>query len=121
MTTASSLPLASHFPEYAHLTVKTGPVCMVSVERLVGNPDLCASSFNMGFVDQMRIFASTEKVGEVRRKQSMKLYNTPSPPVAILLPSGWTWTEKIESRFLVSFSPTSGQVQDVNEGIDAEI
>lgn len=70
MMMASSLPLASHRPECAHLTVNTGPVCIVSVHSdFGGRPDCSEAEFKMGFVLQMRTFAS-------------------SPPVAIRDPSG---------------------------------
>jgi hypothetical protein len=56
-------------------------VCIVNVHRdLGGFPDSSDASLRMGLVLQMRILASR-------------------PPVAIREPSGWTWTENIESRF----------------------
>lgn len=70
MIIASSLPLASHRPECAHLTVSTGPVCIVSVHNdLGGRPDCSEAGLRIGFVLQMRTFAS-------------------NPPVAIRDPSG---------------------------------
>ena len=81
MTISSSLPLANHLPLWAHRTTRTGPVCMVSVHSdFGGRPDASDAGLRMGFVLQIRIFASR-------------------PPVAIREPSGWTWTEKMESRF----------------------
>lgn len=83
MTISSSLPLASHLPECAHRTVRTGPVCMVRVHSDFGG--LFKSSeagLRIGFVLHIRILAS-------------------SPPVAILEPSGCTCTEKIERRLVV--------------------
>jgi hypothetical protein len=36
MTIVSSLPLASHLPEKAHLTARTGPVCIERVDNDFG-------------------------------------------------------------------------------------
>ena len=70
ITVWSSLPLASHFPECAHLTTNTGPPCIVRVQSDFGGfPDSSDASFRMGLVLHIRIFAS-------------------SPPVAIREPSG---------------------------------
>lgn len=72
MTISSSLPLASHLPLCAQRTVRTGPVCIVSVHSDLGG--LLESSdvgFSIGLVLHMRILAS-------------------SPPVAIREPSGCT-------------------------------
>ena len=81
ITMVSSLPLASHRPENAHLTARTGPVCIERVDSdLGGRPESSADSFRIGFVLHIRTLAS-------------------SPPVAIREPSGCTWTEKIESGF----------------------
>jgi hypothetical protein len=72
ITVSSSLPLANHFPECAHLTVRTGPVCIVSVHNDFGGlPDNSEASFRIGLVLHIRIFASR-------------------PPVAIRDPSGCT-------------------------------
>ena len=80
ITISSSLPLVSHLPECAHLTTSTGPVCIVSVHRLFsGRPESSEAWLRMGFVLQMRTFAS-------------------SPPVAIREPSGCTWQENMETR-----------------------
>jgi hypothetical protein len=81
MTTSSSLPLASQRPECAQRTQSTGPVCIASVQScLGGRPASSAACESMGRVLQMRTRASR-------------------PPVAMREPSGWTWTEKIGSRF----------------------
>ena len=81
MTMVSSLPLASHRPEYPHLTTRTGPVCIERVDRdFGGRPESSDDSFRIGFVLHIRTLAS-------------------SPPVAIREPSGCTWTEKMESGF----------------------
>ena len=72
MMISSSLPLANHLPECAHLTVSTGPVCMLRVQRDFGGRfERSEAGFRMGFVLHTRTFAS-------------------SPPVAIREPSGWT-------------------------------
>lgn len=70
MMIASSLPLASHRPECAHLTVRTGPVCIVREHRdFGGRPDCSEAILRIGFVLHILTFAS-------------------SPPVAIRDPSG---------------------------------
>lgn len=72
MMISSSLPLANHRPECAHLTVSTGPVCMLSVQRDFGGRfERSEAVLRIGLVLHMRTFAS-------------------SPPVAIREPSGWT-------------------------------
>lgn len=65
----SSLPLASHLPEWVQRTVRTGPACILSVERWVGNPLSRAASFRIGLVDHIRIFAS-ENLSDTMRVQS---------------------------------------------------
>jgi len=54
----SSLPDANHFPEAAHLTTNTGPLCMVSVDRLFGGPFSSSLAERIGEVDHIRILAS---------------------------------------------------------------
>jgi hypothetical protein len=54
----SSLPDANHFPEAAHLTTSTGPLCMVSVQRLFGGPFSSSLEERIGEVDHIRILAS---------------------------------------------------------------
>ena len=69
---ASSLPLANHLPECAHLTVNTGPVCIARVHsNFGGRPESSESLFKIGFVLHILILASR-------------------PPVAIREQSGWT-------------------------------
>lgn len=81
ITISSSLPLASHRPECAQRTTSTGPVCIVSVlSDFGGRPESSEAWLRIGFVLQMRTFASR-------------------PPVAMREPSGWTWQEKMETRF----------------------
>ena len=89
MTISSSLPLASHLPECAHLTVSTGPVCILRVQRDFGGRfERSEAGLMMGLVLHMRTLAS-------------------SPPVAIREPSGWTWIEKMARR-LVSLALSGG-------------
>lgn len=89
ITMVSSLPDANHFPEAAHLTTNTGPLCMVSVHRLFGGPFSSTLAERMGEVDHIRILAS---VFQRNTTISMTLSRTgqvvPRPPVAIRLPSG---------------------------------
>ena len=86
ITISSSLPLANHRPEWAHLTVRTGPVCIVNVHKdLGGLPDCSEAELRIGLVLQIRILASR-------------------PPVAMREPSGWTSMENMESRFAVCAS-----------------
>ena len=81
MTISSSLPLASHRPEWAQRTVSTGPVCIDSVHSDFGGlPDSSLAGLSIGFVLQIRTLASR-------------------PPVAMREPSGWTCTENMDRRF----------------------
>jgi len=81
MTISSSLPLASHRPEWAQRTVSTGPVCIDNVHSDFGGlPDSSLAWLSIGFVLHIRTLASR-------------------PPVAIREPSGWTCTENMDRRF----------------------